>query len=229
MRIIVILPDRAKRAAFVTEGNNDPRFKIIGDFASLSEAYANTEPDPPDLTIYCKDARLQPEFPMFDALLTLVGSKPMTIHKGAGIETVAPMFGLPAITALPVATAPIVSRGSQQRLVAIGASTTGIEAFSQVLSGYPVNCPPTVIVQHIKSEYLAGLVDRLDHLCPADVVVGEPQMKLRPGQVVFAPGSPSHMAVQAGTMGCIFVDRPKVSGHRLSVDVLFHSVVHLSG
>lgn len=229
LRTIVILPDSTKRAAFVTDGHNVPRFKIIGVFASLNDAYTNIEFEPPDLTICSKDVRLQPEFPMFDAFLSLVGSKLMNIHKGAGIETVARMLGLPAITAVPVATAPIVPQSSPKRLVSIGASTGGIEALSQVPSGHPVNCPATVIVQHIKPEYLSDVVDRLDHLCPANVVVGEPQMKLRPGQVVFAPGLPSHMAMQAGTMRCAFVDKPKVSGHRPSVDVLFHSVAHLRG
>lgn len=229
LRTIVILPDFSARKAFVATGNTDPRFRIIGEFESLGDAYTNTEAHPPDIIVCSKDVRLQPEFPMFNALLALLGSKLLTVPNGAGIEAVARMLGLPPITPVKAAGAPGVPLGTPQRLVAIGASTGGIEALSEVLSGYPINCPPTVIVQHIQAEYLAGVVDRFDLICPAKVVVGQARMKLCPGQVVFAPGLPSHIEVQAGAMRCVFTEGPRISGHRPSVDVLFNSAAHLKG
>lgn len=229
LRTIVILPDRAARAAFVSETHSDPRFKIIGEFASLGEAYTQIEAHPPDLTICSKDIKGQPEFPMFDAMLSMVGSRLICIHSGAGPGSVARLMEMPPVTAASHEAAPGVAPGTPQRLVAIGASTGGIEALSQVLSGYPENCPPTVIVQHIKPEYLAGVVDRLDRICAAKVVAGASQLRLMPGQVVIAPGLPFHMEVQPGMLRCALVDRPPASGHRPSVDVLFQSVAALKG
>lgn len=229
LRTIVVISNGPVRAALLAELSYDPRFKIIEHFASLGDAYAHTEAQPPDVTICSKDIALLPEFPMFEAMLNIVGSTLLTVHASAGAAAVVRALGMPSITAAATQPTQIVPVGTPQRLVAIGASTGGIEALSQLLSGYPMNCPPTVIVQHIKAEFLTGVVDRLDRVCPATVVVGTSQLKLRAGQVVFAPGLPSHLEVQAQTLRCTFSNGPHVSGHRPSVDVLFQSAAALKG
>ena len=40
-------------------------------------------------------------------------------------------------------------------IVAIGASTGGVEALIAVIAGYPANCPPTVITAHMPSPFTA--------------------------------------------------------------------------
>lgn len=228
LRTIIIIPDSALRRTFVADISGDPRFRLLGNFASLNAAYTQTEARSPDLTICSKDLALQSEFPMFDAMLNMVGCTLLTIHPGAGSATVARALDLVRVDQVPIPAPAIIPNRVPHRLVAIGASTGGIEALTQILSQYPSNCPPTVIVQHIKPEFLSGVVDRLDRACLAKVVAGSSQLKLRPGQVVVAPGMPSHLEVQAQTMRCTLVDSPHVSGHRPSVDVLFNSVADLN-
>lgn len=227
LRSVVILPRAAARQALALEASQDLRFKIIGDFGSLGDAYTQTEAHPPDLTICHKSIAKLPEFPMFKAMLNMVGSPLVTVDDDANLKTVARRIGLPTITAAPVKTPSNTALSAPQRVVAIGASTGGIEALAQLLSVYPVDCPPTVIVQHIKPEYLAGVVDRLDRVCPAKVMAGSSRLPLRPGQVVFAPGLPQHLEIQPRTLRCMMRDLPPVSGHRPSVDVLFQSVTAL--
>src|SRR5689334_13285637 len=45
---------------------------------------------------------------------------------------------------------PVPFRGAAGVIIGIGASTGGVEALGTVLAGFPPNCPPTVITQHIR-------------------------------------------------------------------------------
>ncbi len=66
---------------------------------------------------------------------------------------------------------------SDGRVLAIGASTGGVEALIELLSHFPENCPPTVIAQHMPASFTKSFANRLNRLCPAQVqeatVVGE--------------------------------------------------------
>lgn len=205
----------------------DSRFEIVGEFASLEDAYARTESHPPELAICNSAITGQLEFPMFEAMLRIVRCALVTVRSDTSAEAIARMIGLSAVTTAPVAPASESVPHTRQRLVAIGASTGGIEALKQVLSTFPVICPPTVIVQHIKPDYLDGVVDRLNRACPAQVVAATAQLPLRSGMIVLAPGLPMHLEIQARSMRCVLSDQPPVSGHRPSVDVLFQSVAAL--
>jgi two-component system chemotaxis response regulator CheB len=47
------------------------------------------------------------------------------------------------------------------RLIAIGSSTGGVEALQVLLGGFPADCPPTVIVQHISSRFAPAVARTL--------------------------------------------------------------------
>jgi len=119
------------------------------------------------------------------------------------------------------------STASAQRLVAIGASTGGIEALAKVLSSFPAQCPPTVIVQHIKADFLAGVAARLDALCPAEVREAQDGEALAPGRILIAPSNTQHLIVTHRGKRSSLQDGPPVFGHRPSVDRLFESVAAL--
>ncbi len=111
-----------------------------------------------------------------------------------------------------------------QLIFCIGASTGGIRACEQVLSGFPADSPPTLLVQHIPAGFSQRLVYRLDRICEASVTLARDKLPLRRGQVVVAPGGESHLEVETGRdLRCRLVTSPPQTGHRPSVDVLFHS------
>lgn len=116
------------------------------------------------------------------------------------------------------------------RIVAIGSSTGGVEALLTVLSAFPANCPPTVIVQHMPGAFTGSFAERLNRSCAATVGEAHDGALLEPGHVWLAPGGDRHLEVAgAGRPRCRLVEEPPVNGHRPSVDVLFESVVKLAG
>jgi two-component system chemotaxis response regulator CheB len=111
------------------------------------------------------------------------------------------------------------------RVVAIGASTGGVEALIAVLSEFPANCPPTVITQHMPANFTRSLAQRLDRLCAPSVSEAIDGDELTPGHIYLAPGGRAHLeVVGARNLRCRLREEDAVNGHRPSVDVLFASV-----
>ncbi|MFM9829011.1 MAG: chemotaxis response regulator protein-glutamate methylesterase [Sphingomonas sp.] len=130
------------------------------------------------------------------------------------------------------ATPPVahVVRSGEARLIAIGSSTGGVEALQVLLAGFPANCPPTVVVQHINGAFAEAVARRLDASCPPKICLAEPDTALRPGHVYLAPGNERHLQVRGeGTFFSKMRASDPVSGHRPSVDMLFHSVAQAVG
>lgn len=117
------------------------------------------------------------------------------------------------------------------RIVAIGASTGGVEALLAVLSRFPKNCPPTVITQHMPATFTKSFAERLDRVCEPRVAEATHGAPLMQGQIYLAPGSTTHLEVIAAKAGltCALAATDLVNGHRPSVDVLFHSIAAAVG
>jgi two-component system chemotaxis response regulator CheB len=115
------------------------------------------------------------------------------------------------------------------RLIAIGASTGGVEALISVLSQFPANCPPTVISQHMPATFTRSFAARLNNLCPASVCEATEGAPLEAGRVYLAPGDFHLELTGSSSYRCHLSDNPKVNGHRPSVDVMFTSVVRAVG
>ena len=115
---------------------------------------------------------------------------------------------------------------SDGRIVAIGASTGGVEALLAVLSRFPKDCPPTVITQHMPATFTKSFAERLDRVCNPRVSEATHGAPLTQGQIYIAPGGANHLEILAGKTGLTCCLKPSglVNGHRPSVDVLFHSV-----
>jgi two-component system chemotaxis response regulator CheB len=116
------------------------------------------------------------------------------------------------------------------RVLAIGASTGGVEALIELLSHFPENCPPTVIAQHMPPSFTRSFANRLDRVCPAKVQEASTGAKLTSGRVFLAPGGIQHLELSgAGDLHCRLRPGDRVNGHCPSVDVLFESVARACG
>lgn len=115
-------------------------------------------------------------------------------------------------------------------LIAIGASTGGVEAIREVLSHLPADCPPVVIAQHMPAGFTGRFAARLDELCALTVVEAEDRMPLQTGHAYVAKGD-YHLRVErsSGQLKCRLTQDGLESGHRPSVDVLFESVAKQVG
>ncbi len=138
----------------------------------------------------------------------------------------------PKLTAdeiLPARAAPTVSK-VQEPLIAIGASTGGVEALMQVLSSLPHELPPIVITQHIPATFSESFAQRADKHSALSVFEARDGQEICAGCAYIAPGS-HHLLVteQGGQLRCKLSDGPPVNRHKPSVDVLFRSVTQVMG
>jgi two-component system, chemotaxis family, protein-glutamate methylesterase/glutaminase len=110
-------------------------------------------------------------------------------------------------------------------LVAIGASTGGVESLRDVLINIPANFPPIVITQHMPPKFTKSFADRLSKVCHINVKEAESGDLLEAGNAYIAPGGFHLEVIKRGNdMGCIVRNGENVTGHKPSVDVLFESV-----
>ena len=115
------------------------------------------------------------------------------------------------------------------RLVAIGSSTGGVEALLTILSRFPANCPPTLITQHMPAVFTTRFAERLNRMCAPEVSEATDGASISPGHIYLAPGGAHLEVVNQGKLRCRLSEADRVSGHRPSVDVLFSSVARAVG
>lgn len=138
-------------------------------------------------------------------------------------------------TKIPNKMASVMHNSSQgkndyERIIAIGASTGGVEAISQILVNLPETIPGIVIVQHMPPKFSTLFAQRMNSLCRIFVKEAEDGDEIRTGMALIAPGD-KHMKVLKNNEKYIIklVSGEKVTGHCPSVDVLFESVAKSAG
>jgi two-component system chemotaxis response regulator CheB len=134
-----------------------------------------------------------------------------------------------AATAPPSPAFPPFARGLDG-LVAIGASTGGVEAITTVLTALPEDAPPILITQHIPAVFSRAFADRLNRLCRVEVREARDGDGVKPGLALVAPGGFHMLLTRIGGEYRVSVkDGPQVCYQRPSVDVLFASVAEIAG
>jgi two-component system chemotaxis response regulator CheB len=125
----------------------------------------------------------------------------------------------------PVAASPGLRADT---VIAIGASTGGVEALFSLIGALPADCPPVLVVQHMPAAFTNGFAARLDrdaHVAVTEATDGAP---LKAGTVYIAPGGKAHMELVGGARGHVRLRADDlVGGHRPSVDTLFRSLAPL--
>lgn len=119
---------------------------------------------------------------------------------------------------------------STDRLVAIGSSTGGVEALRDIVLALPPDSPPVVCTQHIPPKFSASFAERLNGMAAVRVKEAADGDRVVAGHVYIAPGD-QHMEVRRSGAALVIHlhDGPLVTGHKPSVDVLFHSVAEACG
>jgi two-component system chemotaxis response regulator CheB len=113
-------------------------------------------------------------------------------------------------------------------IIAIGASTGGVAAISEVLKAVKKTCPPIVIVQHMPPVFTRNFANRLNGKFEIEVKEAEEGDVLKRGHCYISPGD-KHMTIKklAGQFVCHLQGGNEVTGHKPSVDVLFRSVAEV--
>lgn len=116
------------------------------------------------------------------------------------------------------------------KIIAIGASTGGTQAITEIISSLPETTPGIVIVQHMPPLFTRSFAKRLDSMSRLDVKEAETGDRVLRGTVLIAPGD-RHMTIRRnGAMYYVeIIDGPMVNFVKPSVDVLFSSVAKAAG
>lgn len=228
---LVVDPDaqQARRVAQVLEP-----LRVI-DAISLLEAFSMVEEIRPAYLAISDRAAAESGFAMFMRMAGLVGSQSVVYGRQlpAGLPTNIPwvdlatgnlgqigdvLFGR-AKVATPKTTS---ERGPD--LIVIGASTGGVGAIETVLSQFTEECPPTLIVQHIRPSFVESMLTRLNRCCRPHVIAARDGATVPRGTVCIAATPDHDLLVAPGARPRLsIVPAPPEAPHRPSVDALFHA------
>ena len=113
-----------------------------------------------------------------------------------------------------------------KKIIAIGASTGGVQILEELLMQLEPNHPPILITQHMPVGFTASFADRLNQILPSSHVKEAAEGDtLMHGRILIAPGN-LHMEVQKSGFQykVALKNYPKVNSHKPSVNVLFRSM-----
>lgn len=121
-------------------------------------------------------------------------------------------------------------KSSALEVIAMGASTGGVETLCSIFASLVTNTAPIVITQHMPPTFTRSFANRLDSMGDIRVSEAADGDRLLPGHAYVAPGD-RHLLVRRDGKNLIATldDGPKMSGHKPSVDCLFRSVAETVG
>jgi two-component system chemotaxis response regulator CheB len=132
----------------------------------------------------------------------------------------------------PQRALPTPAAGDDFDLVAIGASTGGIHALSQVLRALPASFQlPILITQHLPESFMPYFAAQVAILAGRPCDVATDHMRIRPGRAILAPGD-AHLRVTRlaeGSTALRLVRTKAASGCMPSVDPMLASAADIYG
>lgn len=110
------------------------------------------------------------------------------------------------------------------KLVAIGASTGGPVALSDIVTRLPANFPcPMLIVQHMPENFTKAFAERMNRQSAVNVKEAESGDRLEPGLVLVAPGGRQMILDRSGTSVKIIDGDDRVN-YKPCIDITFASI-----
>lgn len=117
---------------------------------------------------------------------------------------------------------------SRVKVIAIGASTGGLQSIQKILGQLPSNFPlPIICTVHVSTGVLSGLVNWLSSECPLKVKIAEVGETPAPGTVYFAPEKCDLEVDFRGKF--IYSNCPVENKHCPSINVAFKSLARFYG
>ncbi|MFH1538306.1 MAG: chemotaxis response regulator protein-glutamate methylesterase [bacterium] len=118
---------------------------------------------------------------------------------------------------------PIKHKPIVKKAIAIGCSTGGPRALTEIIPALPSDLPAAIfVVQHMPPKFTRGLADRLDNLSAIHVVEAAHLQRIEGGTVYIAPGDYHMLAHRNGHI--TLNQDPPLLGVRPSIDLLMKSV-----
>ena len=253
-RVVIATPSMIDQSRLERTLEQAGQFDVVAQTSDLSATYSKVEELLPDIVIIAEGFARQDEYQCMVSLFRAVETRAVSliaspsfdpsnpalsqlgafIHSRMSAEDVLhvlssdpPALATPVIVPKAHPPATILKGGFQHdKVILIGASTGGIDALTTILQHFPVDCPPTAIVQHTGQNFSETLARLLDRRCAAEVVLAETGLEMKSGRICLAGGIDGHMRLEhRGALRCVVSHGPAISGHRPSIDELFGSAV----
>jgi two-component system chemotaxis response regulator CheB len=134
----------------------------------------------------------------------------------------------------PAAVQPLVTAraaGGKIGCLAIGASTGGLHAITQLIQALPPRLrAPILVTQHLPTTFLPLFAHQIEAACGRRVRVAEDGLLLRPDEILLAPGN-AHLGLdQHGSRVKVKLSvEPTESGCTPSVDAMLAAVARIYG
>lgn len=116
------------------------------------------------------------------------------------------------------------------KVIAIGASTGGVETLMEILAHITPPVAPILITLHIPFGFSGSFAQRLDRICALRVFEATDNQEVEKSCVYIAPGN-KHMILEnrQAKQYIKLLEGPKISRHKPSVDILFRSIRNTVG
>ncbi len=116
------------------------------------------------------------------------------------------------------------------KIIAVGSSTGGTEAFKHLVKTMPTGSPAIVITQHLPVAFSESFARHVNDASEMSACIAQDGQQILPGNIYIAPGDKHLMIIRDGARYiCRLNDGPPVNRHKPSVDVLFRSVAQNVG
>lgn len=117
---------------------------------------------------------------------------------------------------------------ANDKVVVIASSTGGVEALERIISKFPVDFPPILLVQHMPSGFTKFFASRLDGKYPINIKEAQTGDYLLRGQMLVAPaGNHMQLVLKDGKLAVECFLGPKIHGVIPAADILFESVANI--
>ncbi|MCQ8127261.1 protein-glutamate methylesterase/protein-glutamine glutaminase [Methylomonas rivi] len=116
------------------------------------------------------------------------------------------------------------------KIVAVGSSTGGTEAFKRIVKMLPADAPAMVVTQHLPVAFSLSFAKHIDEAGQMNACIAADGQLILPGNIYIAPGDRHLRVARDGARYiCRLDDGPLVNRHKPSVEVLFESVAENVG
>ncbi|MCE7734076.1 MAG: response regulator [Candidatus Heimdallarchaeota archaeon] len=119
---------------------------------------------------------------------------------------------------------------NKKKVIVIGASTGGPKMLNYIISHFPLNFPPVLVVQHMPSGFVNAFAERMNSFSKMNVKMAKEGDIVKSGHVYVAPGG-YHMELDnlSGVTKIKITEGAKVNFVKPAVDVTLFSAVRCYG